>query len=87
MGQYQPGQRGCGAEQEEISTFHQGRFQWKITVIILSPFCREKQGKIEDGLERIDREKNLQYKKVGELRDLKRNFQINNLAKVVLTYF
>ena len=43
---------------------------------------REKQGKIEDGLERIDKERNLQFKKVGELRDLKRNFQINNLAKV-----
>ena len=56
--------------------------------IILIPFLyREKQGKIEDGLERIDKETNLQYKKVGELRDLKRNFQINNLAKVNLQLF
>ena len=45
------------------------------------PFFREKQGKVDDGLERIDKEKSLQNQKVVELRDLKRNFQINNLAK------
>ena len=55
---------------------------WNFASIILSPYFREKQGKIEDGLERVDKEKNLQFQKVVELRDLKRNFQINNLAKV-----
>ena len=44
-------------------------------------FIREKQGKIEDGRERIDKEKLLQYQKVKELKDLKRDYQIHNLAK------
>ena len=60
---------------------------WNIFIILIPFLYREKQGKVEDGLERIDRERNLQYKKVGELRDLKRNFQIYNLAKVNLHPF
>ena len=88
MDQDQPGQRGCGAKQKEISTFHQAGKILILSEIRFELFClfsiREKQGKIDAGLERINKEKNLQYLKVGELRDLKRNFQINNLAKVVL---
>ena len=44
-------------------------------------FIREKQAKIEDGHERINREKLLQQQKVIELKDLRRDYQIHNLAK------
>ena len=46
------------------------------------PFIREKQGKVEDGLARIEKEKELQNQCVRDLRDLKRDFQLHSLAKV-----
>ena len=46
------------------------------------PFIREKQGKIEDGLSRIEKEKNLQNQIVKDMKDLNRDFKIHNLAKV-----
>ena len=47
------------------------------------PFIREKQGKIEDGLSRIEKEKNLQNQIVKDMKDLNRDFKIHNLAKVI----
>ena len=46
------------------------------------PFIREKQGKIEDGLSRIEKEKQLQNQIVKDMKDLNRDFKIHNLAKV-----
>ena len=46
------------------------------------PFIREKQGKIEDGLARIEKEKKLQNQMVRDMKDLSRDFKIHNLAKV-----
>ena len=46
------------------------------------PFIREKQGKIEDGLSRIEKEKHLQNQIVKDMKDLNRDFKIHNLAKV-----
>ena len=46
------------------------------------PFIREKQGKIEDGLSRIEKEKSLQNQIVKDMKDLNRDFKIHNLAKV-----
>ena len=46
------------------------------------PFIREKQAKVEDGLARIEKEKNLQHQRGKDLKDLKRDFLIHNLAKV-----
>ena len=44
-------------------------------------FIREKQGKIEEGQERIEHEKQLQWQKVKELKELKRDGKIHNVAK------
>lgn len=46
------------------------------------PFIREKQGKIEDGLSRIEKEKHLQNQIVKDMKDLTRDFKIHTLAKV-----
>ena len=43
---------------------------------------REKQGKIEDGQLRVQREIELQNQQIKDLRDRKREFLILNLAKV-----
>ena len=48
------------------------------------PFIREKQGKIEDGLSRIEKEKQLQNQIINDMKDLNRDFKIHNLAKVNL---
>ena len=49
------------------------------------PFIREKQGKIEDGLSRIEKEKHSQNQIVKDMKDLNRDFKIHNLAKVTKT--
>ena len=50
------------------------------------PFIREKQGKIEDGLSRIEKEKHLQNQIVKDMKDLTRDFKIHNLAKVTYIF-
>lgn len=47
-------------------------------------FIREKQGKIEEGQERIEHETQLQWQKVKELKELKRDRKIHNAAKKAL---
>ena len=47
------------------------------------PFIREKQGKIEDGLSRIEKEKSLQNQIVKDMKELNRDFKIHSLAKVI----
>ena len=47
-------------------------------------FIREKQGKIEEGEDRIEHEKKLQWQKVKELKELKRDGKIHNVAKKTL---
>ena len=66
---------------ERWAKISQGREAIELNKKKFRHFIREKQGKVDDGLERVNKEKNLQHQKVVELRDLKRNFQINNLAK------
>ena len=44
-------------------------------------FIREKQGKIEEGQDRIEHETQLQWQKVKELKELKRDGKIHNVAK------
>ena len=44
-------------------------------------FIREKQVKIEEGEERIEHEKQLQWEKVKELKELKRDSKIHSVAK------
>ena len=47
-------------------------------------FIREKQGKIEEGQERVEHETHLQWQKVKELKELKRDRKIHNAAKKAL---
>ena len=60
---------------------NQGREAIELNKKKFRHFIREKQGKIEDGLERVEKEKRQQLVKVRELKDLKRDYQIHNLAK------
>ena len=66
---------------ERWSKINQGREAIEMNRKKFRHFIREKQGKIEDGVERIEKEKRQQFIKVMELKDLKRDYQIHHLAK------